>query len=716
MKKRKWLLGITLTICMVLAGCGKNEDTADSSLKPSKVLSPMSEETTETAKEPEHWNPGIVHRQVLFDEGYEAGVLFLGYVDAEAGDLESDRDYYESVFKKQGYAGDFPFLEEIPNSNFVETEYGQELYCIIPQDDMATVSVNQWIVNEENDYEGEAGEVLYHSEYGSPILLKCNVSEVVPDVEVVIDDNKGNTLRWRPFISGMDGHVDVEAEEGDLYDFSSYAEEEDIEILNVLTGKNYEYYWSDEYEVTLASMTAPVVRLDEESAARYPELSEAMANNINARRTKLFSNYEDLIPLAKELYPGLAEYFSEFEAREEALVRRADSKVVSILYKGHAYEGGAHGFTYYYGENYDTKTGELLKLEDVVLNPDELPTAVKEQLDLHWDPLYFYEDLDLNQHFKENMDSIAWLMDYHGITFYFNPYEIAPYASGIQVVTVAFEDYPELFAESYIKGSESYGIQIDMDTPFYYDVDSDGELDELLVFGVLQDDQVYVEHNIYIDGKCFEQSYYENEELLPEGIRNIYAFEILTPHIVHLADGRNYLFIESQTESDYRINTVYELTDGTVKLVEDINSSQHTEWNEAEDCVLKQALTNPYNFMLDTRTWVIGTSDGYQNFYISDDGYSYSYEPYYTFDSHSSFTALKDFEGQLVDEYGVVGDTMVVKAGEELTYYRTDACLFADFILEDGRVVRAELEWDCGSCMIEGTYVSDLFDGIVFAG
>ena len=161
---------------------------------------------------------------------------------------------------------------------------------------MATVSVNQWIVNEENDFKGDTGEVLYRSETGSPILLKCNVSEIVPDVEVVIVDNKGNQLHWCPSLSGMDGSVAVDSAEGKLYDFTIYPNDESVEILDVLVGKVYDYYWSDEFEVTLASMTAPIVELGKESAAAYPELSTALTNNINDRRMKLFeaiSQYDD---------------------------------------------------------------------------------------------------------------------------------------------------------------------------------------------------------------------------------------------------------------------------------------------------------------------------------------------------------------------------------------------------------------------------------------
>lgn len=722
MKHRKQLIWIILTICLAMAGCGKKtgEESTEAAVSkaPPVSLEQVTEAPTTTAAvtEPEIWNPAVVHRQVLFDEGCTAGVLFLGYVDGNAGDLEQDRDYYQSIFEVQGYLEDFPFLAEIPNSNFVQTKDGQELYCIIPQDDMATVSVNQWIVNETNDFKGEAGEVLYRSESGSPILLKCNVSEIIPDVEVLIVDNKNNQLHWCPSLSGMDGSVVVESADGKLYDFTQYADNGYVESLDVLVGETYDYYWHDEYETTLASVTVPIVRLGEETAENYPELSVALATNIEARKTKLYDNYENLIPMAEEFYPDFAEYFTEFEASEEAMVRRADSNVLSVLYRGAAYEGGAHGYYYCFGENYDVQTGELLNLEDVVTDMEAFPELVKEQLYTFWEPLSFYQDLDLNEYFEENLESLAWTLDHHGITIYFNPYEIAPYASGMQIATVAFADHPEVFAEEYTRGPESYGIQLDMESPFYFDVDADGDLDELLVSGMVSEDLIHVEHNIYINGKCYAQSDFENYDLMPEEPAYISAYEVFNPHLVHLADGRNYLFIENMEDSDMKTNTVYELTGGSVKMIETIYSSLYTEVNEESWGLLDQAITNPYNFKLESRTWVVGTHDGFMTYYIGDDGHSYSYEDYYTFEHQPVLTAKKDFKLNLIDEYETVGESIVVEAGTEVRYHRTDASLYADFILPDGQIGRAELEWDGGSCSIDGTYVEDLFDGVVFAG
>ena len=299
---------------------------------------------------------------------------------------------------------------------------------------------------------------------------------------------------------------------------------------------------------------------------------------------------------------------------------------------------------------------------------------------------------------------------------FFGCYTPTVVSANEMVVTIPFADHPEVFVEKYTNGPESYGIQLNLKTPFYYDVDSDGELNEVVVCGSVTDDLIYVEHNIYIDGECYEQSSYDNDDYMPDDAVQITAYEIFTPRLIHLADGRNYLFIENLEDSDFRTNTVYELTDGTVKMVQTLYSSLYTEWSDSEECILRQALTDPYNFRMDTRTWVIGTHDGYQTYYIGEEGYSYTNEDYYTFAPNIIFTTLMDFELKLVDEYGNAGDAIAVKAGEELTYYRTDASLFADFILNDGRIARAELQWDEGTCYIDGIYVEDLFEGVVFAG
>ena len=64
---------------------------------------------------------------------------------------------------------------------------------------------------------------------------------------------------------------------------------------------------------------------------------------------------------------------------------------------------------------------------------------------------------------------------------------------------------------------------------------------------------------------------------------------------------------------------------------------------------------------MDSRTWCVGTYDGYQTYGLGEDGFLLNYEGYYTFDKMPEFTVLKDFPVQIVNEFGEVLETTVVK-------------------------------------------------------
>ena len=103
---------------------------------------------------------------------------------------------------------DYPFIVNIPKERYVETaDSGDEIYCIIPTDTTSSVAVNEWLMNENNGYYGESGNILYKSESGEPILLRANISDVVPDKQVVIVNSSGEVLDWNPALSLYDGKL-----------------------------------------------------------------------------------------------------------------------------------------------------------------------------------------------------------------------------------------------------------------------------------------------------------------------------------------------------------------------------------------------------------------------------------------------------------------------------------------------------------------------------
>ena len=166
------------------------------------------------------------HRQELLSSNSICGVIYLGYVDGGSGSYSYDRSCMEQVINDSGYLEEFRFLSDIPEECIVETEYGCELYCIYPYDPDAFVTVNEYVYDGEDDYIGRIGDILYRSEHGDPIILRCNVSDIIRDTQISIVDSRGSVLVWQPGISLRDGSVDVPVEEPYVYD-ATYTSMED---------------------------------------------------------------------------------------------------------------------------------------------------------------------------------------------------------------------------------------------------------------------------------------------------------------------------------------------------------------------------------------------------------------------------------------------------------------------------------------------------------
>ena len=106
--------------------------------------------------------------------------------------------------------------------------------------------------------------------------------------------------------------------------------------------------------------------------------------------------------------------------------------LISISYKWYIYEGGAHGN---YGEicyNYEKATGKKINYKALIKNEDEfLKLALKTFKEQHSngasEPISDIFNFENNKFHLTN--NFSFTKD--GIIFYYNPYEIAPYALGL---------------------------------------------------------------------------------------------------------------------------------------------------------------------------------------------------------------------------------------------------------------------------------------------
>lgn len=141
----------------------------------------------------------------LFEEGFEAGFPEWMWEENEAMLLE------------------YPFIAEIGAEHILGG--AGHLYCIVPVDENASVSINRMEWN-ENTYAFEVTEVLYRSDTGEPVLLFANLDDIVyeADTQILITDSSGNTCEWWPLLDAMGCLAPCLSEDGDYlaFDFTEY--------------------------------------------------------------------------------------------------------------------------------------------------------------------------------------------------------------------------------------------------------------------------------------------------------------------------------------------------------------------------------------------------------------------------------------------------------------------------------------------------------------
>lgn len=475
-----------------------------------------------------------------------------------------------------------------------------------------------------------------------------------------------------------------------------------VTTLGVETGHYYDNYWDDASERIAASVQYPYMHLSESDRKAYSELEQSIAALMQERKESRMELYAEAVQAAKDAFIEDQSNPPFFEVTETVTVRRSDSRIFSLMLEGSSYTGGLHGQPYILGVVFDSETGERLKLADVVTDVALLPALVEEQLEAFWDMDYLYEDLDLQAFFETNLDSVSWVLDYYGLSIYFNPYEIAPYASGTQNVTIPFASHPELFKEEYCEVPASYGVEFSAEKPFFYDVNGDGETDALTVMAAKGEYYYYDVQTVTLNGEKFEEN------------TGIFLIE---PVLLHTVDGKNYLYLGQQYPDDFWVFEIFDLSKGTIEKIDTVYSGRHNIIDFENGYYARQVLTDPQSFMLDSYTLMLGTAYGYDSYHVGTNGLPVRDHDWYMICYEMELTLRKDLIVSVVGEDGKTTGTTELKAGDNVVYYRTDGESWADLKLADGRIVRINPQNnEDGEWMVDGMNLEEVFDGVVFGG
>ncbi|MBR4411237.1 MAG: hypothetical protein IKT31_07945 [Firmicutes bacterium] len=219
------------------------------------------------------------------DGSFEAAAAFLGYVEGDAGD-------FAEYLQEKGIAEKYPFLTGIDEEHTILLE-GGEWYAVVPVKGV-TVEVYEAEMNEDLGWI-EKAEQVYSADDGKPFLIRCNVSEIFPNV--IIDTIVGGgAFAYSPQRSMMDGSLSTEPW---IYDFTPYALLDHFMlevIMNPESGK-YHYYLDKAFPVS-----TPVVGNKEPDPIVVVGLKEDLT--VRVEMVEMGSGYFEDAKVEDVLYEG----------------------------------------------------------------------------------------------------------------------------------------------------------------------------------------------------------------------------------------------------------------------------------------------------------------------------------------------------------------------------------------------------------------------------
>lgn len=326
----------------------------------------------------------------------------------------------------------------------------------------------------------------------------------------------------------------------------------EIRLLSVNKKFVSHYEWCEDFSELLVKSEYSDVTLDKSVEEKYPTLAKKLSETSAMRKRLMEDEKDNFIAFANEEIKRDSEAFSTYVSTLDVQVRRADSVVVSILED--CYSDGRRAFN---GINYDTESGKELVLSDVFTDTSNIASAVEKELMSRIGEAEPFGNTAVIEYFINTPDdSFIWTLDYNGVTFFFNPGDIAPTNFGIQIVSLSFAKYPDLFVGKYTVAPDSYIMGMPLDSPFFIDANDDGKCEEYKVSGSYDyDDSYFYTLDISSESSSCSLDWYAHS---------------LSSFYVKTADNRNYIYIFSTNNKDANSRmslAVFEIKNGNVSLI-----------------------------------------------------------------------------------------------------------------------------------------------------
>ena len=305
----------------------------------------------------------------------------------------------------------------------------------------------------------------------------------------------------------------------------------------------------------------------------------------------------------------------------------------------------------------------------------------------------------------------SWVLSDNGVIFRFDPESIGVYAEGPMEAEVTFKKYPDLFTDAYGPHTGSYTLPVDTIYPVMADLNGDGVTEEISLNArpnASENMSSYTALRVAIgDKECLRETYFFNAR----GV------------LLHTSAGKNYLYVQTITDNDYRVFSVFDLNGEKPVFVGELNGTGLTARYRKEDknsdvwYLDEQLISSPDSFTLDTRMNLMSTYSATRRYKVGDDGMPVPLTEDYEIDSDLVLTALTDLPADIVDPNSgaVTGKSAVMPKGTKCRFFRTNGKDTVYLLTTDGLVYRFSVT-EVWPQKVNGLRVDEAFDGTMYAG
>ncbi len=194
-----------------------------------------------------------------------------------------------------------------------------------------------------------------------------------------------------------------------------------------------------------------------------PEVADKIILDFLNRADATSVNAETICAAAKKAYkPGNA--WSPYLSQITYEPMRIDEGVLSFFGSYTNYTGTPHPETTYPAITYDLTTGNLLQLSDILTDTDisdTLYASVIDALNAQKNEKYLYdgfEDTVKDRFAKDVLRDECWFLSQEGLCFYFSPYEIAPYSSGVIIAQIPYSALAGIMNDAYFPAEQDTSL------------------------------------------------------------------------------------------------------------------------------------------------------------------------------------------------------------------------------------------------------------------